>query len=53
MDARELTKQMYAQQNITNEHEKRIAYLEQEIEKLRMVVDDMKIDIKMMQGGKP
>ena len=51
MDARELTKQMFNQQNVTNEHEKRIDYLEQEIAKLRMVVDDMKIDIKMMQGG--
>ena len=30
MDARELTKKMFEQQYIINEHEKRIEYLEQE-----------------------
>ena len=52
MDARELTQKMYEQQNITNNHEKRIEYLEQELAKLRMLMDDMKIDLKMMQGRK-
>lgn len=47
MDARELTKKMYEQQNITNEHEKRIDYLEQELAKLRMIIEDMKIDVSM------
>lgn len=52
MDARELTKKMHEQQNIATDHEKRIAYLEQEIIKLRMLMDDMKIDLQMMQCRK-
>lgn len=52
MDARELTKKMYEQQNIIYEHDKRIEYLEQELEKLRMFIDDMKIDLKMLQVRK-
>ena len=52
MDARELTKKMYEQENTINNHEKRIEYLEQELAKLRMLMDDMKIDLKMMQGRK-
>ena len=50
---------MYEQQNTTIDHEKRIKYLEQEIAKLQMLMDDMKIelkmtqaDLKMMQSGK-
>lgn len=49
MDARELTKAMYDQQNKTHDHEERIAYLEQEVEKLRRFISDIQIDIKMMQ----
>ena len=52
MDARELTKKMYEQENTTNNHEKRIKYLEQELAKLRMLMDDVKIDLKMMQDRK-
>lgn len=51
MDARELTKCMFEQQNKTIDHEKRIAYLEQEVVKLRRFIDDIKIDIEMMQGS--
>ena len=52
MDARELTKKMYEQQNITIDHEKRIKYLELEIDRLRLLMNDMQIDLKMMQSGK-
>ena len=52
MDARELTKKMYEQENTIINHEKRIEYLEQELSKLRMLMDDMKIDVQMMQKGK-
>lgn len=48
MDARELTKRMHEQENKTIDHQKRIEYLEQELEKLRLIIDDLKIDVKML-----
>lgn len=50
MDARELTKHMYDQQNKTIDLAKRVEYLEQESVKLRRFIDDIKIDLEMMQA---
>lgn len=49
MDARELTKKLYEQENKLTDYEKRIEYLEQELSKLRLIVGDIKIDMQMMQ----
>jgi len=49
MDARELTK-VYEQIRSEQQDMKRtVDYLEQECAKLRRIVEDLKIDVKMMQ----
>ena len=49
MDARELTKEYTRLSNDLFTTMKQVEYLTQEMEKMRMLVDDMKIDVKMMQ----
>ena len=51
MDARELTDKYYKMSTDISELKKQVAYLTTETEKLRVLMDDLKIDIKMM-GGK-
>jgi regulator of replication initiation timing len=50
MDARELTKTYNDLRNDVIELKKQVDYLTQENEKLRMIVEDLRIDIKMMGG---
>ena len=51
MDARELTKKYIDMSNELFQTKKQVEYLTQEFEKLRLLVEDMKIDIQMMQRG--
>ena len=48
MDARELTKVCNELQNSFIEMKKTVEYLEQEVNKLRLLTEDMKVDIAMM-----
>ena len=50
MDARELTKEYTRLSNELFTTKKQVEYLTQEMEKLRMLVDDMKIDVQMIQN---
>jgi ribosomal protein S15P/S13E len=55
MDARELTKEYTRLSNDLFTTKKQVEYLTQELEKLRMLVDDMKIDVRMLsrqRGGR-
>lgn len=52
MDARELTKKYWELSNLVDELKKKVEFLEQENAKLRMLTEDLKIDVKMLQGGK-
>ena len=52
MNAEELTKRYYEQRVKVNELSKTVEYLEQELSKLRMIVDDLKIDFQMERGGR-
>lgn len=47
MNAEELTKKYNEQRVKVDQLTKTVEYLEQEVSKLRMIVDDMKIDIQM------
>ena len=49
MNARELTTKMFEHDNIIYDYQKRIEVLEQETAKLRLLIEDMQIDVKMMQ----
>ena len=49
MDARELTKKYYDLNNQVAELIKKVDYLEQENAKLRLQVNDLMIDVKMLQ----
>lgn len=49
-DARELTKQMENTRERLFLAEKEIEYLKQEFEKQRLIISDMKIDMKMLQN---
>ena len=53
MDARELTKKVQEQENRIFMLEKQVEYLTQEFQKQRLLLDDMKIDVQMLQkrGG--
>ena len=53
MDARELTKKVIEQENRIFMLEKQVEYLTQEFKKQRLFIDDMKIDVKMLQSGRP
>jgi phage shock protein A len=47
MNAEELTKKYNEQRVKVDQLTKTVEYLEQELSKLRMIVDDMKIDFQM------
>lgn len=49
MDARELTKVVNEYGNKINVLEKQVEYLTQELNKVRLIVNDMQIDVKMLQ----
>ncbi len=49
MDAKELTKVVEKQDNIIHELKKTVDYLTIEFEKQRMLINDMRIDLQMMQ----
>ena len=49
MDARELTKKYFEDHQSLREAQKQIEYLTQECAKLRRMVEDMQIDIKMLE----
>lgn len=52
MDARELTPIVEKNKDRIFLLEKQVETLTQEVEKLRMIVDDMKIDVQMMQRSR-
>ena len=49
MDARELTKKVTEQENRLYHLEKEVVFLCEEVEKLRLLMGDIEIDVKMMQ----
>ena len=49
MDARELTKEYWNLRNEYDHTKKQVDYLTMECEKLRMLVDDMQVEIKMLE----
>ena len=49
MDARELTKKYNDLSNTVIELKKEVEYLTQENTKLRMIVEDLKIDVQMLE----
>ena len=49
MDARELTKKVTEQENRLYHLEKEVVFLREEVEKLRLLMGDIEIDVKMMQ----
>jgi ABC-type phosphate transport system auxiliary subunit len=51
MDARELTVVVNNLKDQAYEIEKQVSYLTQEFEKLRLLVSDLQIDVKMLNGG--
>lgn len=52
MDARELTREYNRLSDKMNEAEKQLSYQSQEIEKLRMLLEDLRIDVAMIQKGR-
>ena len=52
MDTKELTKKYYEMRYKVDDLEKKVSFLEQECEKQRMFIEDMKIDIQMLQHSK-
>ena len=50
MDARELTPIVEKNKDRIFLLERQVETLTQEVQKLRMIVDDMQIDVKMLQG---
>ena len=51
-DAKELTKLMEDTRDRVRELEKQVEYLTQEYEKQRLIMDDMKVDVQMMQRAR-
>ena len=51
-DAKELTKLMEDTRNRVRELEKQVEFLTQELEKQRILIDDMKVDVQMMQRAR-
>ncbi len=49
MDARELTKMFYQSQDRIIELEKQVSFLMQELEKQRVLMSDLQIDVKMLE----
>lgn len=52
MDARELTKKQHETDAQLTDHKKRIEYMEQELAKLRLLMEDMQIDVKMLKNSR-
>jgi hypothetical protein len=50
MDARELTKEYIDIKDRVIKLERQVSYLTQELEKQRLLMDDMKIDVQMLQN---
>lgn len=51
-DAKELTKLMEDTRDRVRVLEKQVEYLTQEFEKQRLLMDDMKVDVQMMQRAR-
>jgi hypothetical protein len=51
-DAKELTKLMEDTRDRVRELEKQVEYLTQEYEKQRLIINDMKVDVQMMQRAR-
>ncbi len=49
MDAKELTKKVTEQNNKIFVLEKKVEYLTQELDKQRLIMSDMVMDVKMLQ----
>ena len=49
MDARELTKKYYDLRHEYDVTKKQVDYLTMECEKLRLLVDDMQVEIRMLE----
>lgn len=52
MDAKELTKAYHTQKARISELEKQVRFITDEYEKLRLFVDDLQIDVKMLNHGR-
>lgn len=52
MDAKELTKAYHTQEARISELEKQVRFITDEYEKLRLFVDDLRIDVKMLNHGR-
>lgn len=52
MDAKELTKVVDRQSNTIAELKKQVEYLTQELEHQRIIINDMKIDVQMLQRAR-
>ena len=50
MDARELTERYHTMRAEISELKKTVDFLEQETQKLRRIVSDLQVDVKMMGG---
>ena len=51
-DAKELTKLMEDTRDQMKELEKQVEFLTQEFEKQRLLMDDLKVDVQMMQRAR-
>lgn len=52
MDAKELTKKYYEEKYRADELEKKVNWMEQELQKQRLILDDLKIDVQMLQNSR-
>ena len=52
MDAKELTKKYIDMENRVIYLEKQVSYLTQELDKQRLLMNDLKIDVQMLQNSK-
>ena len=50
MDARELTEKYYKMSTDITELKRQMEHVLSETEKLRVLMDDLRIDVKMMEG---
>ena len=50
MDAKELTKKFYELENKNYDLNKRVEYLEQQLSKMTMLLDDLRVDFKMFEN---
>ena len=52
MDAKELTKKYFEEKYRADELEKKVGFLEQEVSKQRLLLDDLRIDVQMIMNSK-